>query len=133
MLFIALNLYGQIPILFEHSRDGNFKWAKNEQFSGSTMIHGMGSFMLTITTAAIYKRFDVTDKPALWGGTTIWGLGFLKEVEDGFREGFSKSDLLSNTIGCAVGGILFAILDYYNTERIDFRVEDNRYYLTYNF
>ncbi len=130
ILLIGINLYGGIPILFEHPRDGKFKWATNEQFNSSTMIHGMGSFMGTIITATLYKKFDVTSKPALWGMATVWGLGLLKETEDGFREGFGRTDLLSNTIGCGIGFGLFYILNYYHTEKINFKVTNNNIYLT---
>lgn len=122
----------EIPILFEHPRDGNFKFHRDQGFDSSTLIHGMGSFMLTCTVAAIFKVNDVSENNALWAGAAVWGLGFLKECEDGYREGFSGQDLLSNTIGCVVGASLFATLDYYHSKRVKAGITYDRLYLTVN-
>ena len=132
LFLFTLNLYGQweVPILFEHPRDGKFKFVENDRFNSSTMIHGVGSFMLTTFTSAMYKSFDVTKKPAFWGAVTVWGLGFMKEAEDGYREGFSGQDLLSNTIGCSIGYGLFAVLNYYHSKKVNIGMINNKLYVS---
>jgi len=121
LLVISANASWKVPWLFEHPRDGKFKvieW-KNDSFDNTSFQHLGGSYFGTVALDIIYDKVGV-DNSSIWAFTTMLGLGLLKEVEDGYREGFSRRDLLMDFIGCSLGYFTMVGLRYiHNENRIE--------------
>ncbi len=94
----------EIPYLFESPRDGKFKtipW-NHEKWDRTTPYHLGGSAGLTIGFNS-YLNNKNSKNPALKSAGISFGLGLLKETEDGFREGFSSRDLAADALEVAAG------------------------------
>ncbi len=94
--------------LFKHPRQGEFKLKKNDRFDFSNTQHFSGSGMLAIAYYDLLKKTHV-GHPKLMAAVLATGTGLLKELEDGYREGWGMKDVLSNEIGI----VAFLLLDNY--------------------
>ena len=98
----------KIPYLFEHPRDGKFKvipWEK-DVWNKTSVEHYCGSAGLASSLNFYFDKKD-SKNSILKAGAITFGLGLLKEAEDGFREGFGRKDLLADFFGIFTGILVY--------------------------
>ncbi|MCG8603642.1 hypothetical protein MJD09_01400 [bacterium] len=83
-------------LLFKEPRKGGFKFLKDSKMDVTHLQHFAGSGMLAI---AFYHLFESKAHAKLKAGAAAMSLALLKEVEDGFREGFGINDAIFDQIG----------------------------------
>ncbi len=84
--------------LFSHPREGGFKFVKDDRFDATSGMHFSGSGMLAVGFYKFFKA-DGSPHPKLNAALVSSALGFLKEFEDGYREGWGIKDSFLNQIG----------------------------------
>ncbi|MFQ5676317.1 MAG: hypothetical protein ACE5G1_10505 [bacterium] len=84
--------------LFSEPRHGGFKFKSHDPFDITNTLHFSGTGMLAY---GFYKllRLKGTKHSKLKAGLLASGLGFLKEFEDGYREGWGHKDVMFNELG----------------------------------
>ena len=114
----------RIPLLFTHPRKGywtTLDW-EEEPWDNSSIQHFLGCFMLT----GILDTFMEDHHAAI----LTFGIGILKEVEDGFREGLSVKDIIANTAGVF---LYMIVRDTHIDKRLKIKRMNNSIQLVYCF
>jgi len=129
-LFLVFPLFGQqeyftapewrIPLLFECPRKGYFTVIPQDQdkIDYTSYLHYLSSAMMV---GVLDQWMDRSEAAAL---TFI--IGFLKEVEDGYREGFGVKDLGFNMLGIFIY-VLFSGLEENRAMRVELRKWNKAY------
>ena len=81
-------------------------------------VHFMGSYALTEVTSKVVGE-------NIWAGIISFGLGLVKEYDDGYREGWSRRDIYMDFGGMASSLILpdnMRLLAYYDDTALIFKV-----------
>ena len=97
LLFSKSELTAQ-NFLFKEPRQGGFKIKKNERFDFTNAQHFTGSGILAVGTHKIFRDAGIKHNKicAALFATTI---GLLKELEDGYRDGWGMKDVVFNELG----------------------------------
>ena len=108
MLFTVSETRAQFH-LFDEPRKGGFKILENDNFDITNTQHFAGSGLLAL---GFYKIFQTREskQAKLKAALLASSLGLLKELEDGFREGFGIKDTIFNELGI----ITFLLLSDYS-------------------
>ncbi len=84
--------------LFKQKRRGGFKVKPHDELDFSNAQHFTGSGMVAVGFYRIFRNTNMK-YPKLFAGLMASGVGLLKEVEDGYREGFGVKDVIFNELG----------------------------------
>ena len=111
-LILLMSCSSTIPIVFEEPRHEGFKIKPipHDAPDNTSIQHFVGSIVLSMGLSYLFKECGVKHYKTA-GFLTAFGIGFLKEYEDGYREGFSRMDLLFDVYGSGLGAFLYKILD----------------------
>ncbi len=102
-LFLLFALVGRSDVLaqdflFKAPRQGGFKFKKNDKFDFSNTQHFSGSGVVAIGFYMALKNTSVR-YPKAMAGIMASMVGLLKELEDGYRDGWGNKDVLFNELG----------------------------------
>jgi len=103
-----------IPLLFEEPRHSGFKVRESVGYDASNAIHLFGSaFMYNSLDRVLCNIWhDRHNAHLVAAGATI-GLGVLKELEDGYREGWDNRDFACNVLGVGLTYAVNEVIDRY--------------------
>lgn len=97
----------RVPLLFTCPRKHSWTvipWDR-EKIDMTTPMHFFGSQFLSARLYNDHKRYGAKH-PYLLSVVTAFGLGLLKEYEDGHREGFGRFDLIADAGGALTGPLM---------------------------
>ncbi len=86
--------------LFKFPRTGGFKFKQNDRFDFSNTQHFAASGVLAVGFYDVLRNAKV-GHPRAWAVAITTVVGLLKELEDGYREGWGMKDVMFNELGIA--------------------------------
>ena len=97
----------KIPYLFEHQRKHDFTFLpwNLDNLDNTSLVHYAGSCTLFLGVNYWLDSEHIKDGELKAGGIVL-GLGLLKELEDGFREGFGRKDFVCDFAGVFTGYLI---------------------------
>ena len=90
----------RIPLLFEWPRKGYFtmlSW-EEDKYDKTNLMHLSASCVIAGIGDNILEALG-SENSTYYASLITFTLGFFKEVEDGYREGFSRRDLIYDAVG----------------------------------
>ncbi|MFQ5650454.1 MAG: hypothetical protein ACE5IY_10980 [bacterium] len=111
VLFFLAMLISNAPaqnFLFKQPRRGGFKFKQHDEFDFTNAQHFTGSGILAVGFYRLLQHTHIR-KPKVMASLLATGVGLLKELEDGYREGWGMKDVLFNELGI----MTFLILNEY--------------------
>ncbi len=97
--------------LFKHPRGGGFKVKKHDELDFTNAQHFVGSGVLAVGLYKVAKNSNFKH-PKVVAGVMATVVGLLKELEDGYREGWGMKDVIFNEIGI-VGALVTSSAMHY--------------------
>ncbi len=98
----------RIPGFFDYPIQTNYYYVKPKSLdahNASCFWHCWGSYGLNLSLYYIFNKkpyLTRNNAPLLWSSGLTFALGIIKEIEDGFRDGFSNHDVYENSKGIAL-------------------------------
>lgn len=98
----------KVPLLFDEPRKGYWtmrpmKW---EVLDDDCILHFATAGLLQIEAENLFRN---KRHGSFYASALVFGLGLLKEIEDGNREGFGRLNLLSDILGQIIGHFIFKL------------------------
>jgi len=110
-LLFFVSIYSEASaqnFLFKHPRHGGFKFIKNDRYDFSNWQHFTGSGIMAVGLLRVFREKNIRHAK-LKAGLLASTIGLLKELEDGYREGWGMHDAIFNQLGI----VSFLLLNNY--------------------